>query len=228
MASVNKERHILFSAEMVRAILDGRKIQTRRVIKPIGKDDGFVLLDNGNGWWPYRSDDGESEFRLVKERGKFYYIETPHDCPYGEIGDRLWVKEAFEYNGESYIYAADLNELGVTKWAAKWKPSIHMPRAASRILLEITNIRVEQLQDISEADAMSEGISRVPFRPDDGFPICDGFMVGKDDGVSGLFASAIAVYKNLWESIYGKDSWDLNPWVWVIEFKRIQDDSISQ
>ncbi len=195
-----KERPILFSAPMVRAILDGRKTQTRRIVK----QKHLPFLENilGNfidGKWNQRP------------------------LPYGKTGDRLWVRETFNINDDGhYIYAADLNDAGVTKWAAKWKPSIHMPRSASRVLLEIVNVRVERLKDISEDDAIAEGISRVPFRPCDGWPICDGYMVGKDDGVSGLKHKAKVAYQELWESINGKGSWDLNPFVWVVEFKMLE------
>lgn len=196
-----KERPILFSAPMVRAILDDRKTQTRRIIKNIGIVPGIGEVLNG-------SDDAK---------------EWPDFCPYGKQGDRLWVRETFNINDDGhYIYAADLNDAGVTKWAAKWKPSIHMPRLASRITLEITGIRIDRLQDISEEDAIAEGISRVPFRPCDGWPICDGYMVGKDDGVSGLKHKAKVAYQELWESINGKGSWDLNPFVWVVEFKVLE------
>ena len=194
-----KERPILFSAPMVRAILDGRKTQTRRIVNK--KHLPFLANITGNfldGKWNQRP------------------------LPYGKPGDRLWVRESFNHDGNHYIYAADLNDAGVQKWAAKWKPSIHMPRSASRILLEITGVRVERLQDISEEDAIAEGISRVPFRPCDGWPICDGYMVGKDDGVTGLAAKASTAYKKLWESINGPGSWDLNPWVWVVELKVLE------
>lgn len=196
-----KERPILFSSPMVCAILDDRKTQTRRIIKNIGIVPGIGEVLNG-------SDDAK---------------EWPDFCPYGKQGDRLWVRETFNINDDGhYIYAADLNDAGVTKWAAKWKPSIHMPRLASRITLEITGIRIDRLQDISEEDAIAEGISRVPFRPCDGWPICDGYMVGKDDGVSGLKHKAKVAYQELWESINGKGSWDLNPFVWVVEFKVLE------
>ena len=213
-----KERPVLFSATMVRAILDGRKTQTRRIIKPQPYID-----EMGNFCW-----NGEN-FGQDFNGPCIQAIASPIPssktkrvrCPYGKPGDRLWVRETFNHDGEKYIYAADLNELGVQKWAAQWKPSIHMPRSASRILLEITGVRVERLQDISEEDAIAEGISRVPFRPCDGWPICDGYMVGKDDGVTGLAAKASTAYKKLWESINGPGSWDMNPFVWVVEFRRI-------
>lgn len=193
---MTKERPILFSAQMVRAILDGRKTQTRRVInpQPIWVADPSV---------PFKTTDADPKGII--------------NCPYGKTGDRLWVRETFCYHDDlaMYLYKAD----DVT--CCKWKPSIHMPRWASRITLEIVSVRVERLQDISEKDAIAEGISKVPFRPCEGWPICDGYMVGKDDGVTGLAAKASTAYKKLWESINGPGSWDLNPWVWVVEFRRI-------
>jgi hypothetical protein len=83
-----RERPILFNGEMVRAVLEGRKTQTRRVVKPVGNDDSFVLLDYGDGFWPYRSDDGENAAHIVKRNGKFYSDEISHFCPYGFVGDR--------------------------------------------------------------------------------------------------------------------------------------------
>jgi hypothetical protein len=163
-----KEHPILFSGEMVRAILDGRKTQTRRVVK--------------KEW------------------------EKIEDCPYGKIGDRLWVRENFiKLNDESLIYRVDR----MMKWpdgswhqAAKdfkfkWKPSIHMPRYASRITLEITDVRVELLKAISNDDARAEGI-----------PIDSEAVVWS--------------YRQIWEAINGEGSWDKNPWVWAISFKMVK------
>ena len=216
-----KERPILFSAPMVRAILAGTKTQTRRVVKPVGGDDGFVLLDHGNGYWPYRSDDGESSFHTVKRGGKEYLDETPHACPYGQAGDQLWVREAF--SGPHCMDASDgCKAVPPSKWGdcsriwywadgnpteGDWtrpRPSIHMPRWASRILLEITAVRVERLQDISETDAEAEGIQEIV-----------------DAGVDHDGTPRDA-YRALWEQINGADSWSANPWVWVIEFRRIK------
>ena len=206
-----KERPILFSAPMVRAILDGRKTQTRRIAKVTDKDCKPGMITPLAGFVP----------RTIANHISY--------CPYGKTGDRLWVRETFkQYNGIiSYKadgnWISDFNDIDNFNphENIKWKRSIHMPRSASRILLEITGVRVERLQDISEEDAIAEGISRVPFRPCDGWPICDGYMVGKDDGVTGLAAKASTAYKKLWESINGPGSWDMNPFVWVVEFRRI-------
>lgn len=210
-----KERPILFSAPMVRAILEGRKTQTRRVVKPIPQ----MVTDKKTATW---NGDATTLMRLLKN--------TRRDCPYGQPGDRLWVRETWQYydwssEGEPCIrfYADNATtwpEPGTEAWADKlvdvwetlscednykidnrardrrWRPSIHMPRWASRILLEITGLRVERLQEISEMDAEQEGV-----------PAHD---------------TATAAYANLWNEINGANSWDANPWVWVIEFKRVQ------
>lgn len=223
-----KERPILFSAPMVRAILDGRKTVTRRIVRPVGNDDAFVLLDHGKGFWPYRSDDGESS---ITADGN----ETPHSCPYGQAGDQLWVREAF--SGPHCMDASDgCKAVPPSKWGdcsriwywadgnpteGDWtrpRPSIHMPRWASRILLEITAVRVERLHEISEADAQAEGVERVvvgsgwrrycdPDSEEVGVPPC---------------GDARRSFRSLWKYINGAESWNANPWVWVVEFKRVQ------
>jgi len=104
----------------------------------------------------------------------------------------------------------------------RWRPSIFMPRWASRITLEITDVRVEQLQDISEEDAKSEGINCYQFYPDDGWPLCNGYTHVPDDGECGLHDTAVSAFRKLWESINRENTWSLNPWVWVVEFKRIE------
>ena len=172
-----KERPILFSAPMVRALLAGTKTQTRRIIKPqhlaFFNQDAAAMLSDWN--------------------------ERP--LPYGQPGDRLWVRETFghfECNqhfkpGCNVYYRADGNCLELEPW----RPSIHMPRWASRITLEITSVRVERLQDISEADAIAEGVYTDPACP------------------------AYDAYAQLWDEINGLGSWEANPWVWVIEFRRL-------
>jgi hypothetical protein len=207
-----KERPILFSAPMVRAILEGRKTQTRRVVKPPRNRDSFVVLNHGEGWWPYQSDDGESE---VCSDGN----ERPYNSPYGQPGDRLWVREAFRFydsrtecacydpcncardNGKP-IYRATADCSG----EYKWKPSIHMPRWASRITLEIVSVRVERLNEIRPADCIAEGIE------------VGDFADIQHDCANGI--SLVDRFCALWESINGAGSWQQNPWVWVIEFRR--------
>lgn len=191
-----KERPILFSAPMVRAILDGTKTQTRRVVKPQppAKVSSIYLpfKQEPNNWQGFADSDG-----LIHWYGR---------CPYGQPGDRLWVREAWRWvcpdDPDTAIYRADGHAASKLPPGFKWKPSIHMPWAASRITLEITAVRVERLQAISEADAEAEGCC-TPLR-------------GHDDDF------ARGCYRNLWEQINGVGSWTANPWVWVIEFKRVK------
>ncbi|HCB1225691.1 TPA: hypothetical protein MYN71_002911 [Klebsiella variicola subsp. variicola] len=206
------ERGMIFNAEMVRAILDGRKTQTRRPIK--WKQTRFTEIgerEDGSKW-PWR-EDAEHAFDFW------------HPCPFGSVGDRIWVRETFQgplfdfdlmdsyckdstpfEKSEFCVYKAD----GVPapefydaddELHCCWRPSIHMPRWASRILLEITGVRVERLKSISDRDALREGCSTADMK--------------SGDCVADVFA-------RLWASIYGSDSWNANPWVWVIEFKRVE------
>lgn len=202
-----RERPILFSAPMVRAILAGTKTQTRRAVKPVGNDEGFVLLDYGHGWWPYRSDDGESTMKGD--------MEIPHACPYGWPGDRLWVRETFLDLGACYLYRADASagdERALVAPGQPWRPAIHMPRAASRITLEVTGVRVERLQDISEADARAEGLV---WRPH-----AEGYCLS--DGSHFHAADPRMSYWGLWDTINGQGSAAANPWVWVVSFTRTE------
>ncbi len=219
-----KSRPILFSGHMVRAVLDGSKTQTRRVGKIQSQD--FVGL----------------KAEAVRHATLGYQIQATYDaypgrgtarhaicaCPFGQPGDQLWVRETwycddYRVSRGPYLKPDDLDvvearECGTLVYAADglapyeteqpaWRPSIHMPRWASRITLEITGVRVERLQDISEADAQAEGCALECMTP-----------IGDDSG------SAIhgpGGYIALWESINGPGSWDLNPWVWVVEFRRL-------
>lgn len=216
-----KERPILFSAPMVRAILDGRKTQTRRICK------------------------GQRELSCAQD----FRVDQ---CPYGQPGDRLWVREGFKpiASGEvkdgygevryGHAYRAD----AATIWAARptiihdltgqpatgpmqfqerpWKSPIHMPRSASRITLEVTGVRVERLQQISQEDAIAEGV-----RPDPGMVGDDDIMVHEvmlalSPGLIEMNAPR-ARYVLLWDSINNKfpNNWNANPWVWVVEFRRV-------
>ncbi|RBB99631.1 hypothetical protein C3E97_020385 [Pseudomonas sp. MWU12-2115] len=235
-----KERPILFSAPMVRAILDGRKTVTRRPVKgcQIPVEDTSVAAGERHRWMAIAQRDprygfgvfGATEAECAKE------LEEFAPCPYGRRGERLWVREAWAADaqvdavaprdlsqGEPIWYPADnsTRQTGCSMIArGRGRTSIHMPRWASRILLEITDVRVERLQDISEVQAMAEGISAVAFRPDDGWPICTGYMVGPDDGKTALETTAAKAFAGLWNSTGG--DWDANPWCWVVEFKRVQ------
>ncbi|EAO4600131.1 hypothetical protein E5771_12580 [Salmonella enterica] len=206
-----KERGMIFNAEMVRAILDGRKTQTRRPIK--WKQTRFTEIaerDDGS-LWPWAED---------CERGGDIWFA----CPYGEIGDRIWVRETWQVihdhidessHVEYRTYAPSIPKEKDRYWHTvyaehfgdesredrgfPWRPAIHMPRWASRITLEITGVRVERLNSITESDAEAEGVT--------------------DTGFGDLLVDG---YRYLWKSIYGEESWAANPWVWVIEFKRVE------
>lgn len=204
-----KETPILFSGEMVRAILDGRKTQTRRVMKVQMPENLWRTggIDTAGEYaFAVPLADDEKDDHLVKEC-KF---------PYGNIGDRLWVREAFTFGYDffgpkKYFFRAD--HVDCTECADgrhKWKPSIYMPRRACRILLEITAIRVERLQDISEADALSEGVTD----PTAGTEYATPDDADYKSGPKTWFAM-------LWSRINGIESWRENPWVWVIEFRRV-------
>lgn len=218
---MTKERPILFSAPMVLAILDGRKTQTRRIAKVTsdGCKEGFITPLAG--------------FVPRSIENHFSY------CPYGKPGDRLWVRETFapDFEHNRYFYRADCDDDGTVPHLIngsglgggvgnaqinKWKPSINMPRAASRILLEVTNVRVERLQDISHSDAVSEGIYSEYHRwTDPEYPLDDiAYRPSKNSKYR--YSDARQAYEDLWESISGPGSWDLNPWVWVVEFKVLE------
>ena len=204
----SRERPILFSAPMVRALLAGTKTQTRRVAK---------IDDVANGKPVQWVSVAPCTTGIMEVR-----------CPYGEPGDLVYAREtwaaphAYDHlpprliPQDARIHYAATEERG----GLLWRPSIHMPRWASRITLDITVVRVERLQEISEADAMAEGVHGYPFRPDDGWPLCTGYMVGADDGATTLHPKPQDPYRLLWEQINGRGSWDANPFVWVLEFRR--------
>jgi len=207
-----KERPILLNAEMVRAVLDGRKTQTRRIMK--------------SQPMPSKTREGDFWFSCHKALsmvhvsdfipGNCSKLPDAHEyfsmcCPFGAVGDRLWVRETFRVHSRAtdvatLVYKASeqqswtqqthrvpIDKCNKPAVVDTWTPSIHMPRWASRITLEITGVRVERLQDISEADAIAEG---------------------------GTTYFNIDWFSGLWAAIYGVESWQANPWVWVIEFKR--------
>lgn len=212
MHSNSKERGMIFNSEMVRAILSGQKTQTRRIVKCdfqeiAGRDDGSL--------WPWREDCEHAE--------DYWY-----PCTFGDVGDRIWVRETHHLDQYGYTYKADgdwikeMRESGAFGCDEKWTPSMHMKRCASRILLEITNVRVERLNDISEQDAIAEGIDTdwLAESQDNYDCIADHNMTGRP--------TAKGHFSYLWQSIYGDDEskcWEKNPWVWVIEFKRVQEQS---
>jgi hypothetical protein len=217
-----RERPILFSGEMVRAILAGKKTQTRRVMRVqpespavVADIDAEVAALSGKSegpsrpvWamWPGLSTDPAFAGQHVDKGVK---------CPYGRPGDRLWVRESWGYfGGDEYLYQQDRGCVGYrADWigyastpGGRWRPSIHMPRWASRITLEITRVRVERLTKISEADAKAEGVDPRRFRT---------------PGVSDGFEHRLA-YAQLWEELNAGRGhpWDSDPWVWVLDFSR--------
>lgn len=202
-----RERPILFSAPMVRAILSGQKTVTRRVVKSDWIQSERAPLETSTGVF-------------------HFWCSGEHSCPYGRPGDRLWVREAWAADaqvnavaprdmsqGEPILYPADgaIRQAGCAMITpGKTRPSIHMPRWTSRILLEITAVRVERLQGISEDQAEAEGVhrdKRMWFATDDGGP---------------AFTWPQHAFEHLWRKINGAESWDANPWVWVVEFKRVE------
>lgn len=236
-----KERPILFSGPMVRAILEGRKTQTRRVVKPqpyvVPYNDAYGNIEEALFW---RHPEPEEDWPMR------------HHCPFGKPGDRLWVKETWQYygwteDGEPFIrYAADgkskLKRVNSYEWGEKiwdifsylsapenynidnhardrrWRPSIHMPRWASRITLRITDIRVERLQDISDRgpsnDCTAEGVYHGGLK----------VPTYEEWHWRGFNSAEKCMFRDLWDSINGKRSgcsWDDNPWVWVVEFEKI-------
>ena len=190
-----KERPIIFGAPMVHAILEGRKTQTRRIIAT-SSPRSHILPGYSGG-------------------------NLPFQCPYGQTGDRLWVRETFSgpdcMEATAYNKAAPPSKWGrgsrIWYWAdgnppgGDWtrpRPSIHMPRWASRITLEVTGVQVERLQDITPADCVEEGYQSPP-----------GTRYAQEE------LAALDWYRDLWEQINGPGSWDANPWVWVISFRRV-------
>jgi hypothetical protein len=207
-----KDHPILFSTPMVQAILEGRKTQTRRVVKI----DGML---------PYTG----NKPLITHECGSIYYFWGHKEvkCPYGQPGDVLWVRESFKWDvftgGYSALYKADYK----TNFGGKWKPSIHMPKSACRLFLGITNVRVERLHDISEDDAKAEGIQTKAYGSHPYFCTRDYLSKTNSDGFwPGFCADTGDQYRSsfqtLWQSINGEQSWNENPWVWVIEFQRIE------
>lgn len=210
MKAAITDRPILFSAPMIRALLAGTKTQTRRAIKP-QPDDNFYPVDVGL-YHPLRiGRDGEE--RPMSERFGAYDDQDDYPCPYGKPGDTLWVRETWGLMGlggvaarptplfkPGLVFAADSTERPL-----RWRPSIHMPRWASRISLRVTSVRVERVQDISEEDAIAEGV--------EGYDPEACWNAGT--------RSARMVFRDLWVSINGAESWEANPWVWVVGFERV-------
>lgn len=244
-----KERPILFSAPMVRAILEGRKTVTRRAVKVQPHDDATIEVDL---YHPVVVDR-----RGMEQPGSEIFGAFSDDgmwgvkFPYGQPGDRLWVREAFGSQVRSYgggtgrftVYRAtspnaiDFKCASGKEYPVKWKPSIHMPRHLSRILLEITSVRVERLQEVTNEQARAEGCFFTDYGRKCGHGgkgwtevgSCtaaesthqqrEGWMWDKTTSHEQCLGSARWAFANLWEKTGG--DWEGNPWVWVIEFKKV-------
>ncbi|MGH1529659.1 ASCH domain-containing protein [Yersinia proxima] len=228
-STTSKERPILFNAEMVNAILSGRKTQTRRIIANTGADNCIPL-----------------QKRTKTKDGIYTHVtDAPAYglCPLGKVGDQLWVREAYrmakslDAHSPSVVAELSLNAgykkpwapiqleadgTRIGKWAGfdtppvlteagKLRPSLHMPRWASRINLLITGVRVERLQDISQEDAQAEGMELTGWRPTYSDPDSGGEVETPYDN-----------FAELWISIYGEENWQANPWVWCITFERME------
>ncbi|HFE9007263.1 hypothetical protein WDU18_20250 [Klebsiella pneumoniae] len=244
-----KERGMIFNSEMVRAILDGRKTQTRRIMKvqPESNQLGLLLITDSTK----HSDIGKYHWAESNATGNHVRSKL-FSSPFGAVGERIWVRETWATLGNedgcyvdwednlckgdersaARIYRASCEQrpgdYGLWsipddaywkphtkehKFEGAWRPSIHMPRWASRILLEITDVRVERLNAISEEDARAEGII------DGGCLNC-----GEPEpcGCANPEPDATDAFAYLWQSIYGQESWNANPWVWVISFERVE------
>ena len=231
-----KERPILFSGEMVRAILEARKTQTRRVVQPQPVYEGKESYGDS---WAWKKDalewfSGVTTEQLAGNHGLCY----PGRCPYGQPGDRLWVRETLQRNDKflgtitfaatPHLKCTDPNATDNLDGWSLWRfkrpvvPAIHMPRWASRLTLELTEVRVERVQDISEADARAEGISVLPLQsesdPSAWYQSAPGIHQDR---------SARASFSQLWDSINAKRdggiySWEKNPWVWALTFRRVE------
>lgn len=227
-----KERPILFSAPMVRALLDGSKTQTRRIMKPQPDFDTARASIGRNIPDSAACYDGDIGGVALREGRAWAYVQPNQHCPYGQPGDQLWVKET-TVNVEDHgyvgpVYAESYEGRGAREYGLsptpddmievepediKLRPSLFMSRTMSRITLEIVSVRVEHLQDISEADVLAEGCTKNH----------NGYFWGGPHAVSGLkqLATAEDAYRDLWESINGAGAWDANPWVWVLDFKKV-------
>ena len=202
---MSKIHPILFSTEMVKAILDGRKTQTRRIIKP----------------QPVSNTDGSFDYWEAADNR--HYIPSKEvladNCPYGRVKNYLgapvwylWVRESFGYSSDGKLhFKADVCSPKYDKPAKGWKPSIHMPFAACRLFLKIISVKVEHLADITDEDAKAEGIE---------WSARQGYVNYINEDTP--FKYPKHSFKSLWYKINGEPSWDANPWVWVIEFEQTE------
>jgi hypothetical protein len=221
-----KSRPILYATQMVQAIIANRKTKTRRT-KGLEKINEKPLVN-----YRYDGYDSKNDIHFMEEIGIELYQTVK--CPFGKVGDLLWVKETScfvmiehahdllegQRERTQYVYRASIHDdwmiYASQKYSYRWTPSLFMPKAAARIWLEITDIKIERLKDISEEDAKAEGVEI----------IADGFKnyakVPKIISTLKCFDKAYYSFLSLWESINGYESSELNPWVWVITFKKIE------
>jgi len=229
-----KETPILFTPANIRAILDGRKTQTRRAINP----QPPRCTQNGT---PYTGSQ-RTTLSVAKGFDLTAYLDEPRyigKSMYGEVGERLWVREGFlaRANGKAIVYRMDYTEANGAAEAAGfgamyggWKSAIFMPKSAARLWLEVTDVRVERVQDISEQDAIAEGVFKdrviVGANCNSGIHVeeyGDRFWPTAEDTRDEGFEDAVSAYAALWDSINGKaHPWSENPWCWVIGFRRVQ------
>lgn len=212
-----RERPILFQGAMVRALLAETKTQTRRSVSP--QPSQSFIPDGPTRNYSRTLVDLKTGEQYPDPVVRFGVTDENEDypCKFGRPGDRLWVKECFSSHGAFgahglITYRADIAD-GKEPHGLHWRPSIFMPRTASRLLLEITAVRVERLNVITEADAKAEGVE----------PMQENHTAAAVASIFGAkeFAAHKSAYATLWEQINGRGSWALNPWVWVIEFRRV-------
>jgi len=228
-----RERPILMSGPLVRAVLDGRKIQTRRLIQSPAKNmqrAGMKVIQHREPGDPWYRDHVWSMRGKTGVWGDYTHDEFLAKCPHGQVGDRLWVREAWQAYHQTSVecdeweicegppsrlreeYSAVIEYRATSQSLGFWRPSIHMPRWASRLSLVITDVRVERLQSISEEDAKAEGVEPVGDRWRDYMP--------EREAPTRTYATARESFLSLWESVYGTASLVANPWVWCVSFER--------
>lgn len=219
-----KTRPILFSTDMVKAILDGRKTQTRRQVKPSKKGSSVYFSPDNKVMMEYRDGFGGYEIKPKAMPGDIFWVrETIHVDPGSVQGSYAYTQ------GEDVKFPPHFNENGIKRCIVfkadypksnlKWKPSIFMPKEACRLFLKDTNVRVERLKDISEEDAIAEGIQPITAHNDPNRILgWHDYTVNPKDGFNTFFDPRESFF-SLWESINGKESLDYNPWVWVYDFE---------
>ncbi|MBK7885494.1 MAG: hypothetical protein IPJ81_18145 [Chitinophagaceae bacterium] len=214
---------ILFSTPMVQAILAGRKTMTRRIVKPQP-----TINEIGNVNFSFKKHGG---INVPIEDLNKPFIGILDDCPYGQLGDVLWVRETWCYMDASPNNCAYKEDFGSEPVSWNWKPSIYMSKEVCRLFLKVKSIKVERLQDITEEDAIAEGVQDASCTD---HTTCPSSLCKDGCSAKGTYYnyptdfdgepcySAVESFEQLWQSINGEKSWDANPWVWVIKFERIE------